>query len=179
MIDIAIAGTAMCPVCASRTGSATQKVSHHSYNLARPSIIHKLSAVFRLHQHHLGNIDVPTPMTTRNAVQNRPKSTIALPELSMKSSGFEHLPHIQLGSGARTYVATTSRGRYCFHKAQERMTRRKPMARIFNIFVSTFRKESFLKVTYERESNYGLQASGHRCCWGRGMPRGSRMRWAR
>ena len=79
---------------------------------------------------------IPTPMTTRKAVQNRPKSTIALPELSMKSSGFEHRLHIQFGNGARMYVATTRRGRYSCHKAQDRMTRRKPIASIWASYVS-------------------------------------------
>ena len=32
----------------------------------------------------------------------RPKSAAALPELSMKSSGFAHREQIQLGSGATT-----------------------------------------------------------------------------
>lgn len=50
---------------------------------------------------------IPTPITTKKPVQNLPKSTIALPELSIKSSGFAHLPHIQFGRGAITYVATT------------------------------------------------------------------------
>jgi hypothetical protein len=54
---------------------------------------------------------LPIPITTRNPVQNLPKSTTAFPALSIKSSGFEHLPHIQLGRGARMYVATTKRGR--------------------------------------------------------------------
>lgn len=49
------------------------------------------------------------PMTTKNPVQNLPRSKTAVPELS-KSSGLEQRPQIQLGSGASTYVATTSSG---------------------------------------------------------------------
>lgn len=41
-------------------------------------------------------------MTTKNPVQKRPKSTTALPLLSMKSSGLAHRPQIQLGRGAMT-----------------------------------------------------------------------------
>jgi len=71
------------------------------------------------------------PITTKNPVQNLPKSTTApLPPLSTKSSGLAHLPQIQLGRGARTKVATTSSGRYCLNKAHERITRRKPIARM-------------------------------------------------
>lgn len=67
-------------------------------------------------------------MITKNPVQNRPKSTTAFPLDSTKSSGLAHRPQIQFGSGASTNVATTSKGRYCLKRAQERMTRRKPMA---------------------------------------------------
>jgi hypothetical protein len=44
--------------------------------------------------------DSPIPITTKNPVRNRPKSTIAVPALSMKSSGFAQRPQIQLGRGA-------------------------------------------------------------------------------
>lgn len=71
---------------------------------------------------------VPTPINTRNPVQNFPKSRMAFPPLSTKSSGFAHRPQIQFGKGARTYVKTTRRGRYCFQSAQDRITRRKPTA---------------------------------------------------
>lgn len=54
--------------------------------------------------------NVPMPITTRNPVQNLPRSSSELPELSTKSSGLENWPQIQLGSGARTKVATTSNG---------------------------------------------------------------------
>lgn len=54
---------------------------------------------------------IPTPITTKKPVQNLPKSTTALPALSMKSSGFAHFPHMKFGNGAMTYVATTSRVR--------------------------------------------------------------------
>lgn len=47
------------------------------------------------------------PMVTRKPVNQRPKSTIALPAVSMKSSGFAHLPQIQFGNGAKTNVAAT------------------------------------------------------------------------
>ena len=50
---------------------------------------------------------VPIPITTKNPVQNLPKSMTALPELSMKSSGFAHRPHMKFGNGAIVYVATT------------------------------------------------------------------------
>lgn len=69
-----------------------------------------------------------TPINTRNPVQNFPKSRMAFPPLSTKSSGFAHLPHIQFGKGARIYVKTTRRGRYCFQSAHDRITRRKPTA---------------------------------------------------
>lgn len=69
-----------------------------------------------------------TPINTRNPVQNFPKSSMAFPPLSTKSSGFPHRPQIQFGKGARTYVRTTRRGRYCFQSAQDRITRRKPTA---------------------------------------------------
>lgn len=59
----------------------------------------------------------------------RPKSANELPELSMKSSGFAHRAQIQLGNGATMYVATTINGRKLCQMAEERMTRRKPMAR--------------------------------------------------
>jgi len=42
------------------------------------------------------------PINTKKPVTNLPKSTIALPLLSTKSSGFAHLPQIQFGRGART-----------------------------------------------------------------------------
>lgn len=51
------------------------------------------------------------PMTTRKPVRKRPKSITALLELSIKSSGLAALPQIQFGSGAITYVATTSSGK--------------------------------------------------------------------
>lgn len=70
-----------------------------------------------------------TPINTRKPVKNRPKSATALPELSMKSSGFAHRAQIQFGTGAMTYVATTINGRKLCQRAEERMTRRKPMAR--------------------------------------------------
>lgn len=73
--------------------------------------------------------DLPIPITTKNPVQNRPKSTIALLPLSTKSSGFEHCPQIQFGKGASTKVATTSSGWYLWKSAQERITRRNPIAR--------------------------------------------------
>ena len=53
-------------------------------------------------------MNVPMPMTTRNPVQNLPKSITALPALSIKSSGFAHLEHMKFGNGAATNVATTS-----------------------------------------------------------------------
>lgn len=46
--------------------------------------------------------NVPTPIKTRNPVQNLPKSTTALLELSTKSSGLAQRPQIQFGKGART-----------------------------------------------------------------------------
>lgn len=47
-------------------------------------------------------VDIPMPIKTRNPVKKRPKSAAALPELSIKSSGFAHLEQIQFGSGAIT-----------------------------------------------------------------------------
>lgn len=44
--------------------------------------------------------DSPMPVRTKKPVMNRPKSIAELLELSMKSSGFAHRPHIQLGRGA-------------------------------------------------------------------------------
>lgn len=46
--------------------------------------------------------DIPTPIKTKNPVQNRPKSTTALLLLSTKSSGLAHRPQIQFGRGAST-----------------------------------------------------------------------------
>ena len=48
------------------------------------------------------SFNIPTPITTKNPVQNLPKSIMPFPELSMKSSGLEHLPQIQFGKGAIT-----------------------------------------------------------------------------
>lgn len=68
-------------------------------------------------------------MTTKKPVKKRPRSRTAAPELSTKSSGLAQRLQIQLGTGAITYVATTSSGKYEWKRAQERMTRRKPSAR--------------------------------------------------
>jgi len=48
----------------------------------------------------------------------------------MKSSPAAYRAQIALGRGARTYVATTSRGSQFEKRAHERMTRRKPHARL-------------------------------------------------
>jgi len=69
-----------------------------------------------------------TPINTKNPVQNFPKSRMAFPPLSSKSSGLAHRPQIQFGNGARTYVKTTRRGRYCFQSAHDRITSRNPTA---------------------------------------------------
>ena len=122
-MDITIAGTAMWPVWARRTGRAV--------NMDLASFFRAADLSCMISSRELEKF-LPMPMTTRKAVQNLPKSTTALPALSIKSSGFEHRPHIQFGNGARTYVATTRRGRYSCHKAQDKMTRRKPMARIYD-----------------------------------------------
>lgn len=74
-------------------------------------------------------LNVPMPMTTRNPVQNLPKSITAFPALSIKSSGFAHLAHMKFGNGAITNVATTSNVRKLWKRAALRMTRRKPIAR--------------------------------------------------
>lgn len=71
----------------------------------------------------------PIPINTKKPVKKRPKSATALPELSIKSSGLAHRAQIQFGRGAMTYVATTINGRKLCQRAEERMTRRKPMAR--------------------------------------------------
>ena len=44
----------------------------------------------------------PMPINTKKPVVKRAKSTAAFPELSIKSSGFAHREHIQLGNGATT-----------------------------------------------------------------------------
>lgn len=46
--------------------------------------------------------DSPIPINTKNPVIKRPKSTAALPELSIKSSGLAHRAQIQFGRGAIT-----------------------------------------------------------------------------
>lgn len=69
------------------------------------------------------------PIKTRNPVMNRPKSASEFPELSIKSSGLAHREQIQLGRGATIYVATTANGRKLCQMAEERMTRRNPIAR--------------------------------------------------
>jgi len=78
------------------------------------------------------------PMRTKNPVQNFPKSATAFP-LDSKSSGLAHRPQIQFGRGARTYVATTRRGKYCLKSAQERITRRNPIARTKESEIMVFR----------------------------------------
>jgi hypothetical protein len=50
-------------------------------------------------------------MTTKNPVRKRPRSITPVPPPSMKSSWVAARPHSQLGTGARTYVRTTSRVR--------------------------------------------------------------------
>lgn len=45
-------------------------------------------------------IHSPMPVRTKKPVRNRPKSIAELLELSIKSSGFAHRPHIQFGRGA-------------------------------------------------------------------------------
>jgi hypothetical protein len=69
-------------------------VSNSFCNNASPSAL--------LHRRITKVSNLPTPITTRNPVQNLPKSITAFPALSMKSSGFEHRPQIQFGSGAIT-----------------------------------------------------------------------------
>jgi hypothetical protein len=72
------------------------KLVSHSFcnNISSPSAL--------LHRRIEKVSNLPTPITTRNPVQNLPKSMTAFPALSMKSSGFEHRPQIQFGSGAIT-----------------------------------------------------------------------------
>ena len=70
-----------------------------------------MSAKVKLLQHPNRLICLPTPMTTKKAVKNHPNSTKALLPLSIKSSEDDARPHIQFGSGATTYVATTTSGR--------------------------------------------------------------------
>lgn len=48
----------------------------------------------------LETIHSPMPVRTKNPVIKRPKSIAELLELSIKSSGFAHRPHIQFGRGA-------------------------------------------------------------------------------
>jgi len=101
------------------------------------------------------------PITTRNPVANLPRSIHALALLSIKSSGFAHLEAIQFGSGANTYVATTSRVRKLWNKAAERITRRNPMARTYRLKSAPGRGSCTVKRTYKRQSDNGLQSRRH------------------
>ena len=89
----------------------------------------RVSHEMQMRQRKKNGIRLNKLTNTRKPVKNRPKSATALPELSMKSSGFAHRAQIQFGTGAMTYVATTINGRKLCQRAEERMTRRKPMAR--------------------------------------------------
>lgn len=109
-IDITMAGIWIRPVCASRTGKAV--VSGQREGPRRNRLL-----------------NVPMPIITKNPVEKRPRSIQALELLSIKSSGFAHLEAIQFGTGANTYVATTSRVRKLWKRAAERMTSKKPIAR--------------------------------------------------
>lgn len=72
-----------------------------------------------------------SPVTTRKPVKNLPKSIMLLPLLSlMKSSGLAHRLQMALGTGAMQYVPTTSSGSQFLKRAQLRMTKRKPHARM-------------------------------------------------
>jgi hypothetical protein len=50
-------------------------------------------------------------------------------ESDMKSSPAAYRAHIAFGNGARTYVATTSRGSQFAKRAHDKITRRNPHAR--------------------------------------------------
>ena len=50
-------------------------------------------------------------------------------ESDMKSSPAAYRAHIAFGNGARTYVATTSKGSQFAKRAHDKITRRKPHAR--------------------------------------------------
>jgi len=91
-----------------------------------------------------------TPINTKNPVQNFPKSRMAFPPLSTKSSGLAHRPHIQFGNGARTYVKTTRRGRYCFQSAHDKITRRKPTARTNDKAIIVLRPGAIAAKGFER-----------------------------
>lgn len=143
MMHITIAGIAIIWECANIAGNAVimpisplllSYVKYRRYELQTAASIKPILLVPHASQ-IAGNkrkrtIDLPIPIVTKNPVTNFPKSITAFPPPSLpKSSGFAHRPQIQFGSGASTYVATTRRGKYWFHSAQERITRRKPTAR--------------------------------------------------
>src|SRR5690606_15416896 len=100
-----MAGIEMIAEWASRTGSAVcDAVSNQPLNPI-PIRPQKEKGAERRRRKN-----IPIPITTKNPVQKRPRSSTAAPELSTKSSGFAQWLHIQLGTGASTYVATTSSG---------------------------------------------------------------------
>lgn len=98
-------------------------------------------------------------MRTRNPVQNLPKSTTALPDSPMKSSGLTHLVQTKFGRGATTYVATTSSVRKLWNNAADNMTSRKPIARTWSKLA--FRTCIACRSSYEWERNDGLESCCH------------------
>ena len=63
-------------------------------------------------------------------------------ESDMKSSPAAYRVHMAFGNGARTYVATTRSGSQLAKRAHERMTRRKPHARLEIMLVLRNYRES-------------------------------------
>jgi hypothetical protein len=92
---MAMAGIVMRAQCASNIGRAARQADQQF-------ILSTTFLLSFLHRRITKVSNLPTPITTRNPVQNLPKSMTAFPALSMKSSGFEHRPQIQFGSGAIT-----------------------------------------------------------------------------
>ena len=95
---------------------------------------------------------------------NRPKSASEFPELSIKSSGLAHREQIQLGRGATIYVATTANGRKLCQMAEERMTRRNPIARTCSNSHDQYKASCFLfnnPGTHKGQTNNGLDSCCH------------------
>lgn len=101
-----MAGTWIAPLCARTAGRAediyisSNSRSNRGVLYARREAKHSMTA--KVQSPGVGSVDIPMPIKTRNPVKKRPKSAAALPELSIKSSGFAHLEQIQFGSGAIT-----------------------------------------------------------------------------
>jgi hypothetical protein len=95
-MDMAMAGIVMRAQCASNIGRAA--ISTGQQLIFSTTFPPSALLLERIREGQ----NLPTPITTKNPVQNLPKSMTAFPALSMKSSGFAHRPQIQFGSGAIT-----------------------------------------------------------------------------